>query len=266
MTDHTLPVVLCIGGQDPSGGAGIQADIESIAANGGHAAAVITCLTVQDSCDVTALYPVSPKLLAAQFEAVCNDCEVAAIKIGLIGDVSLAKTLAGLLQRHPGIPLVLDPVLASGAGSELASGELLQIIHDQLLPLTTLITPNSLEARRLCPTDAPLSDCAKRLLNTGARAVLITGTHEHSRKVTNRLYDSSGLLDEAHWQRLPGEYHGSGCTLASAISAGLAQGLPLIEAVRCGQDYTWQTLNQGFRTGRCQALPDRLFTLKRGHT
>jgi hydroxymethylpyrimidine/phosphomethylpyrimidine kinase len=260
---QTLPIVLAIGGHDPSGGAGIQADIESIAANGCHATTVVTCLTVQDSCDVSSLHPAPPDQVRAQAEAVFADCHVGAIKLGLMGDAAIAETLISLLQNHPEIPLVLDPVLAAGGGSELASRALLDVILTGLLPLCSLITPNSIEARRLTDADLSLEASAQALLSAGTEAVLITGTHEETMTVSNRLYDESGLLDESHWERLPGEYHGSGCTLASAIAAGLARGLPLVESVRRGQAYSWQSLKQGFRSGRCQSLPDRLFALQR---
>lgn len=260
---HTLPMVLAIGGHDPGGGAGIQADIESITANGCHPATVITCLTVQDSCNLSSLHPLKPAQMIAQAEAVLADCRVDAIKIGLIGDPLLAQALASLLKKHQGIPVVFDPVLATGGGNDLASDRLLEIIRNELLPYCSLITPNSPEARRLCGADLPLDECARTLLAGGVKSVLITGSHEQTSTVSNRLYDDSGLLDESHWERLPGEYHGSGCTLAAAITAGVARGCSLLEAVRQGQSYSWESLKQGFRNGRCQSLPNRLYKLGR---
>ena len=262
----SLPIVLAIGGHDPGGGAGIQADIESVAANGCHAATVVTCLTVQDSCNLSALQPVPAGSVTAQAEAVLTDSRVATIKIGLIGDAAIAAALVLLLKSHPEIPVVFDPVLAAGGGQDLTNRTLLEIIGDQLLPLCSLITPNSPEARRLCGADLSLEAAAQRLLSKGAKAVLITGTHEQTPQVGNLLYDPTGLLDISHWERLPGEYHGSGCTLAAAIAAGLARGLPLLEAVRKGQAYSWQSLQQGFHSGRCQTLPNRLFAIRRPAT
>jgi hydroxymethylpyrimidine/phosphomethylpyrimidine kinase len=256
------PLVLAIGGHDPGGGAGIQADIESITANACHAATAISCLTVQDTCDVSRLIPVEPKQLVAQARAVLDDCRVNVIKIGLLGEPSLAQTLIALLEEYPDIPVILDPVLTAGGGSELANNQLLEIIRLRLLPLCTLITPNSLEARRLCGADLPLDDCARTLLSHGTKSVLITGTHEDSVEVSNRLYDHSGLLDRSSWERLAGSYHGSGCTLASAIAARLAQGDSLLDAVRRGQRYSWEALKHGYRTGRCQAIPNRLYPLR----
>jgi hydroxymethylpyrimidine/phosphomethylpyrimidine kinase len=260
-----FPIVLAIGGHDPGGGAGIQADIETVAANGCHAKTVVTCVTVQDSCNLNDLTTMPASLVRDQVDAVLGDAPIAAIKIGLLGDVEIATTLAALLVDLPDIPLVLDPVLAAGGGTNLAPQTLVEVIVDHLLPLCSLITPNSQEARRLCRADLPLDAAAQRLIAAGARAALITGTHELTEQVENRLYDRNGLVDVSRWERLSGEYHGSGCTLAAAITAGLAVGKPLLEAVRHAQAYSWQSLKQGFRSGRCQFLPDRLFALRQPH-
>jgi hydroxymethylpyrimidine/phosphomethylpyrimidine kinase len=133
------------------------------------------------------------------------------------------------------------------------------------LPQTTILTPNSMEARRLAlnddddDDDPTLDECAKRILAMGCEYVLITGTHEQTAKVTNTLYNERGIVRTDSWERLPGIYHGSGCTLASAIAALLAQDVAVPEAVQEAQEYTWQTLNAGFRPGMGQHIPDRLF-------
>lgn len=262
----SLPLVLAIGGHDPGGGAGIQADIEAIAANGAHAASAITCLTVQDSCDVRALHPVSPDIIAAQVEAVFGDCPVCAIKIGLLGSPQAAEAVIELLQNHRGLPVVLDPVLAAGGGSRLAGEELVRLIRGDLLPLCDLITPNTQEAARLCESDdTSLDDQAGHLLTLGAGSVLITGTHDPAGRseITHRLYRTGTPPLTSTCQRLPGSYHGSGCTLAAAIAARLALGEALEPAVRHGLDYSWLSLVHGFRPGHCQSLPDRLFRLSR---
>jgi len=257
----TSAATLAIGGHDPCGGAGIQADIEAIGALGGHAASVITCLTVQDTCNVQQLIPIDPKVVIAQAEAVLADLPVNAIKIGLIGDAAVAHALAQLLIRHPTIPVVLDPVLAAGGGTPLASEKLRQTMLQELLPLTYLLTPNSHEARTLAGT-ANLSDCAEILLQQGCQHLLITGTHEESNEVINNLYSPEGLIEHWQWPRLPDEYHGSGCTLAAAIAALLAQGQNLIEALSQAQNFAWQSLAHAQKLGRGQALPDRFYQLK----
>jgi hydroxymethylpyrimidine/phosphomethylpyrimidine kinase len=258
MTHSRIPVVLAIGGHDPSGGAGIQADSEAIAALGCHATSAITCLTVQDSCNVQHLAPVDPELLIAQAEAVLSDFSISAIKIGLIGDAAIARALAQLLERYPAIPVILDPVLAAGGGTDLASEQLEQTLLEELLPQIDLLTPNSEEARRLTGLE-PLDECAQALLERGCKHVLITGAHEQGSMVINGLYDTNGLMTNWEWERLPGEYHGSGCTLAAAISALLARGLTLMNAVREGQEYAWQALAHGRALGQGQLLPNRLY-------
>ena len=264
----SLPVVLAIGGHDPSGGAGIQADIEAVAANGAHAVSLVTCLTTQDSCNVRELHPVAPEQLMRQAELLLADSPVAAIKVGLLGSPQIAKTLAQLLRQLPEIPLVLDPVLAAGGGSELAGAQLLDRVRDELLPLCHLLTPNIPEAIRLSglETDTTPQACGDKLLATGCEAVLITGTHDESsqNRVIHHLFRPQQQPFSSDWPRLPGEYHGSGCTLAAAIAAGLAGGEPLQQAVEQGLEYTWQSLHQGFQSGRCQATPDRLHRLRRG--
>jgi len=264
----TIPLVLAIGGHDPSGGAGIQADIEAIGANGCHASTVTTCLTVQDSCNVMALHPVDPQLILAQAEAILADCAVSAIKIGLLGSLGAAEAVIDLLCRHQGVPVVLDPVLSAGGGSDLAGEQLLGVIRAQLLTRCDLVTPNTHEARRLThqANNGSLEACARTLLDLGAGAALITGTHEmvESGDITHRLHRLGHPVSISVWQRLPGEFHGSGCTLASAIAARLALGDVLETAVQRGLEFTWLSLLHGFRSGRCQSLPDRLFLLPRG--
>lgn len=256
------PIVLCFSGHDPSGGAGIQADIETIVSHRCHAASIITCLTEQDSRNVKKLLPQQPEDIISQAETLLGDFEVAAFKIGLIGSAAVAAAISQIVGVYPRIPLVLDPVLAAGGGSELAGQELIDAITAQLLPLTTLLTPNSHEARRLSGLD-DLPACADKLLALGAKNVLITGTHEDSELVHNRLWMSEDHRHETfNWQRLPHNYHGSGCTLASAAAALLAQGLDLFSAVSEAQEYTWESLQAGYRPGLGQHNPERLFWLE----
>ncbi len=257
MQSNLLPTVLSISGHDPSGGAGIQADIETIAALGCRAATVITCLTVQDTTNVYRIEPVEVGLLEQQARAVLNDLPVAAIKIGLIGQAESAARIALLLQEYPGIPTILDPVLAAGGGMEMGDQPLLDIIRNELLPHITLLTPNSPEARRLSGEEE-LDQCAAKLLAMGCDNVLITGGHEDEEKLINRLYSRSEGQHSWSWLRFEESYHGSGCTLASAIAALLARQIPLTEAVAQAQEYTWQSISQGTKPGHGQALPNRL--------
>ena len=260
----SIPVVMTLAGNDPSGGAGLAADIETLTSLGCHPAPVITALTVQDTHNIKALLPVASDQIMAQAQAILADMPVAAFKIGVIGNVANAAALHTLLTAYPDIPVVLDPVLAAGGGADLADRALIEAIRDWLLPLTTVLTPNSVEARRLTPEADTLNACAMALLEQGCRYVLISGGHEPTDEVVNTLYGNHRLLESWRWPRLAGEYHGSGCTLAAAIAALLAQGgQPCLEspnsAIYRAQDYTWRTLQAAYRTGGGQWLPNRLF-------
>lgn len=253
------PVILCFSGHDPTGGAGVHADIESIAAAGCHCASAITCTTIQNTHNVQRLIPVEPELFRQQAEAVLDDLPVAVIKIGLIGDTGISQEISALLQKYPKIPAILDPVLSAGGGTELAGDLLLQSMRYELLPYITLATPNSLEARRISGKDG-LGEAAEQMLSMGCNNVLITGAHESKEMVINTLY--LGSIDNTHsleWPRLPGSYHGSGCTLASAIAARTALGQSILQAVTEAQEYTWKTLDQANHFGNGQALPNRFF-------
>jgi hydroxymethylpyrimidine/phosphomethylpyrimidine kinase len=246
-------------GHDPVGGAGLQADIETLASLGCHATPVITALTVQDSNDVHTFTAVDAEAVTAQAHAVLADMPAAAFKVGMLGSAANARAIHGILQDHPQIPLVLDPVLASGNGTCLGDAELLEAIMTLLVPQTTVLTPNSLEARALAPAADSLDDCAIALLEQGAEFVLLTGTHEDSPHVVNTLYQGDQLLETFTWERLPYSYHGSGCTLAAAIAGMLARGLDPFHAVHEAQEFTWNALSRGYRPGKGQHLPDRMF-------
>lgn len=265
-TQLSPPVVMTIAGNDPSGGAGSAADIETLVSIGCHPAPVISALTVQDTHNIQSLLPVDAELVLAQARAILADMPVAAIKIGVIGSVENVLALHRLLNAYPHIPVVLDPVLAAGGGAELANHELITALQNLLLPLTTIITPNSIEARQLAPeADTPAAG-AMALLERGCSYVLITGGHDSDtgHEVVNRLYGHNRVLDTQRWPRLPYTYHGSGCTLAAAIAGLLAQshGVALDESIssisRRAQDYTWRSLQAAYRAGGGQSLPQRL--------
>ncbi len=250
---HSLPVVLALSGHDPSGGAGIQADIETIQAQGCHPATAITCLTVQDSVRVHALFPVSSDLFLRQSRCVIEDLQPQVIKIGLISSRAIAEAIGELLSDLPGVPVVLDPVLHSGNGRPLSAVEFLQ----PLLPLCTLITPNRKEARLLSGAEE-VEASARALLRLGVDSVLVTGADEaEADQVVNTLYDTRQTR-HWRWPRLPGSYHGSGCTLASAVAARLALGETLTRAVEQAQQYTFDSIEKSCRLGQGQQLPRRI--------
>lgn len=256
------PIVLSFAASDPSGGAGIQADIMTLSSMGCHALSVITAITVQDTAGVDDILPIDSDWVADQARLVLEDMPVSTFKIGLLGSVENIAAIAEVVSDYPDVPLILDPVLASGRGDEMATDDMICALRELLVPQTTILTPNSIEARRLAQEDdedITLDECAKRLLDMGAEYVLITGTHENTPQVINTLYGPDGLVRSESWERLPGSYHGSGCTLASAIAATIANGLDIPEAVHEAQEYTWQSLAAAFRPGMGQNIPDRFF-------
>ena len=265
MTDSP-PIVMVFAATDPTGGAGLQADIMTLASMGCHPVSVVTAITVQDTMGVDGVLPIDGEWVADQARCILEDMPVAAFKIGVLGSLEAVAAVAEVVSDYPEIPLILDPVLASGRGDELASEDMLATIRELLIPQTTIITPNSIEARRLAADDAEdgddnpdLAECAQRILASGCEYVLITGTHENTGEVVNTLYNSDGVVRSDSWPRLTGSYHGSGCTLASALAATIANGVDMQEAVRDAQEYTWQSLKLAFRPGMGQHIPDRLF-------
>jgi len=257
------PLVLTFSASDPSGGAGMQADILTLASMGCHPLSVITAITVQDSLGVEAVMAIDADWVADQARCLLEDMPVDAFKIGVLGSVENIAAIAEIVSDYPDVPLILDPVLASGRGDELATEEMTRALRELLLPQTTILTPNSLELRRLAEAEEDdertLEQYAAKLIETGCEYVLVTGTHENTPQVINTLYGRNGVVRTDSWPRLAGSFHGSGCTLASAIAAMLANGLDLPEAVREAQDYTWQSLKKAYRPGMGQFLPDRLF-------
>ena len=263
--ENQQPVaVLTFAASDPSGGAGLQADVLTLASMGCHPLSVVTAITVQDTVGVESFLAVDPDWVADQARCILEDIPVAAFKIGMLGSIEIVTVIAEVVSDYPDIPLVLDPVFASGRGDEFAGDEMVAAIRELLIPQSTVITPNTIELRRLAQEDdeeagSDLGELARHLLDIGCEYVLVTGTHEATPEVINTLYHRDGLVRSDSWQRLPGSYHGSGCTLASALAANLARGLEMTEAVYEAQDYTWQALQYGFRLGMGQYIPDRLF-------
>ncbi|MGR9053100.1 MAG: bifunctional hydroxymethylpyrimidine kinase/phosphomethylpyrimidine kinase [Gammaproteobacteria bacterium] len=255
------PVVLCFSGHDPSGGAGLQADIETLVSHRCHAASVITALTEQDSRNVKKIIPQAPDAIIDQAQMLFDDFPIKTIKIGLIGHRSIAEAIAEILARHPDIPVVLDPVLAAGGGAELSDADLITAVNERLLPRATITTPNSVEARKLSGL-SDLTEAATALMARGTPYVLITGTHEQTQAVRNLLFHNGRLMETFDWERLPHSYHGSGCTLAAAVAGLLAHGLDPFSAVLEAQDYTWNALQAGYRPGTGQYNPNRMFWME----
>lgn len=257
MRNDSHPVVLCIAGHDPSGGAGIQADIETVAALGVHAATVVTALTDQDSRNAYAVLPVDSAQVRRHAERIFADMPVAAIKIGLLGSAETARAVSACLAGHAGVPVVLDPVIVAGGGGELADAALVATLCE-LMPQAAVVTPNADEIRRLAPQAQSADKAAAALPLAAGGYLLVTGGDEPGEAVVNRLYVEGRELHRFQWPRLPHAYHGSGCTLSSAIATLLARGMATVEAIEAAQRFTWHSLKHARRPGRGQHIPARL--------
>ena len=258
------PKVMTFSATDPTGGAGLQADILTISSLGCHPISIATGFTVQDTIGVNKLIPIDSELVNDQARHILEDMEVEIFKLGLLGSKENIATIAEIISDYPDTPLIIDPVLASGRGDEFSDIEARNMMMELLFPESLLITPNSSEARQLVsndenPSNLPIELCVDRFKEMGCENILITGTHENTENVINTLYNSSNQIIPFHWDRLPGSYHGSGCTLTAAISAYYALGLSIEEAVEEAQHFTWQALKNGFKPGMGQFIPNRFF-------
>ncbi|MBO3654215.1 hydroxymethylpyrimidine/phosphomethylpyrimidine kinase [Acinetobacter bereziniae] len=231
------PTVLCFSGLDPSGGAGLQADIEAIGQSGAHAAIACTALTIQNSQQVFGFEATSKQLLLAQANAVVGDLPIKAVKSGMLGTTDNIAALADFLREHPDYLYVLDPVLVANSGGSLGNQETLVKAFVELIPLATVITPNTVELRALTGEDN-IEQATQKLFEMGAQAVLVKGGHEDTPDyIRNALYVNGEMITESKCPRLAGEYHGSGCSLASFIAGRLALGDQLKIAVQHAE--TW---------------------------
>lgn len=248
-----LPVALTIAGSDSGGGAGIQADLRTFAAFRIHGTSAITAVTAQNTQGVTHIEMLSARSVRAQIDAVLEDFPVRAIKTGMLGTPTLARALSQSLTPYPDILLVVDPVLIATTGAALSRGRMVDAMKRHLLPRAQLLTPNLPEAEQLL--GAPITnrnemiEAARSLQALGAQAVLLKGGHLAGDQVNDLLLDSDG----AHWYshpRIEIEGHGTGCSLAAAISAGLALGKSLESAVAEGIDFVHQALILAYQPGR----------------
>ena len=241
----TPPIALTIAGSDSGGGAGIQADLKTFSALGVYGASVLTALTAQNTREVRAIHDVGAEFIAAQMDCVFDDLRVQAIKIGMLSQTEVIETIAERLADKTDIPLVLDPVMVAKSGDPLLHPQAIDSLRDRLLPMATLITPNLPEAAMLLDIAEPktrqqMQDAAKALLDFGARGVLMKGGHLHDSDVGEStdffLSRSTELWLPAKRIDTPNT-HGTGCTLSSAIAAGLAKGQNLESAVREAKVY-----------------------------
>ena len=235
-------IAVTIAGSDSSGGAGIQADLKTFSALGVYGASVIIALTAQNTRGVSGIHDVPAAFITAQIDAVFSDLKVGAVKIGMLSQPAAIKAVAAALKRHEVKNIVLDPVMVAASGDRLLAPEAVEVLLRVLIPRATLITPNLPEAAALLDalearTEPEMKDQAQQLLELGAKAVLLKGGHAEGAESVDFLVQPTSVARLAA-DRIPTvNTHGTGCTLSSAIAAGLAKGLPLAEAVREGKAY-----------------------------
>ncbi|MCD6026162.1 MAG: hydroxymethylpyrimidine/phosphomethylpyrimidine kinase [Solimicrobium sp.] len=257
------PCVLVFSGSDPSGGAGISADIEAIAAQDSHALPIITAITVQDNDRVFSVHPVAIELILEQAKTLVAKIPIRAIKIGIIGSrlnaMAIALWISEFKKLHPNLPVILDPVLASGHGDALAVDTALENAAELIAPLmriATLITPNLHEAELLCPNAISTLQQGQQLMNYGAAHVLIKGGHSKEPIITNSWFHDDQQM-HWQWQRFSGEFHGSGCTLAAAIAGQLAHSRSMQLALEMAQSYCQEALKHAYSITSGQLIPKR---------
>lgn len=256
------PCVLVFSGSDPSGGAGMQADIPAISALACHPLSVPTALTVQDNVSVFAVHPLDAQLIRHQAQVLIDRFDIRAVKLGIAGNRRNAETIADLIRqlraRQPDLPVVFDPVLANGKGDQLSTDDA-ALALEPLYALATVITPNLNEANRLCGSQHTPEQQAAILMQRGCRHVLLKGGHgPHHQDVVNRWFGPDGAGASWSWSRLQDEFHGSGCTLAAALSAQLAQGLGMHEAIARAQEYCQHALASSYAIAAGQRIPNRV--------
>ena len=246
------PIAVTIAGSDSSGGAGIQADLKTFSALGVYGASVVTALTAQNTKGVTAIHDVPPDFIAAQMDAVFSDLDVQAVKIGMLSQAVVIETVAERLAHWKAPNIVLDPVMVATSGDRLLNQDAIDVLKRVLIPRAVVITPNLPEAAALL--DAPLAETedamrgqGERLLALGARAVLIKGGHGEGSESVDLLIEPKSVTRFAA-ERLPTKNtHGTGCTLSSAIAAGLAKGLDLAAAVQEAKAFVSAAIRAGER-------------------
>ena len=265
--EQNHPKILTFAASDPTGGAGIQADIMTQTSLGCFPLSVITALTVQDTQGVKSLEPVSATLVNHQARALLDETKIDVIKCGVLGDVENIKVIAKIISDYPNIPVVIDPIIASGRGDRLITDEGLEMMIRLLFPVAEIITPNINEASLIITKNLfeEIKEdqffIGKSLLEFGPKNILLTAADHDltSPKVKNILFNHSGSTVTFEYQRLLLKYHGSGCTLSSSIAAYIAMGMTTEGAVAEAQDFTWQTLRYGLKNGRGQLIPNRFY-------
>lgn len=247
---------MILSGLDPSGGAGIQADIQAVTALGCHPLPVLSCLTVQDTRNVYDASAVDAELIRRQLDCVAADAPIHAIKTGALGNAEVVEVLVEFLGKHPDIPVITDPVIKAAGGGDLADEALIRAMKEHLFSRAEMITPNGVELTLLGDSDEP-AEAAQLLMAAGCQSVLATGGHGEGPQIINTLYTQEAEPLYWHIERVGGEYHGTGCTLAAAIAAGRAQGLSPRAAISQAQNFVNHAILHALEVGHGQPVPDR---------
>jgi hydroxymethylpyrimidine/phosphomethylpyrimidine kinase len=255
-----IPAVLSIAGSDSGGGAGIQADLKAFARCGVHGMTAITAITAQNTVGVSAVEAVSPELIVAQVRSVAEDIGVDAVKVGMLGTTETVRAVVEALGLVGDAPVVVDPVMVAESGAVLLDEDAREALVGDLLPLTSVVTPNIPEARALTGSGAGQEDLARAVLALGPAAVVVTGGH--SDRVTDVFFDGGDLVAIEGERHPDGASHGSGCTHSSALAAGLALGHSPLEAARGAREVASAAVAAGLRDIGAGAGPVDVFDLR----
>lgn len=251
----TQPVVLTINSHDPTGGAGLVADVETAASIGCHCLSAVTALNVRDTEQHKDRIGNQTSVLIEEVRAALEDTPVDAVKIGDIATVAQAEAIHTILSEYSDLPVVLDPVLYHGA----MDGDVDNAIRMLLLPLARVTILSVEHLHQLASCGDSVAACAQELLEYGGENLLITGISTEPSQMINGLYSGRGQTKQYSWEALPHQFHGAGSTLSAAVTCYLAHGFDLMEALQQGQQFTWQALVHARRLGMGRLIPDRLF-------
>ena len=258
-----MRTALTVAGSDSVGGAGIQADVKAMSVIGVHATSVITAVTAQNTCGVYDILPMPEELIKAQLEAVLKDCDIKAVKTGMLYSAEVVGTVADILEDHE-MPLVVDPVMVSGTGSSLSGDGLASALRKKLLPICELVTPNKDEAETLAKMKIKTRDdlmFACEIIGKGGSSVLMKGGHFNTPVVTDYLYLSSEFT-KMEYPRLRKAGHGSGCTLSAFITANMAKGLDIVNAVLKSRELIQESIATQYQIGKGDPVVNQMVKLK----
>ena len=253
MTPTTRPKAMTIAGSDSGGGAGVQADLKTFAALGVYGASTLTAITAQNTVGVTAVHEIPTDVIRAQIDAVLTDIGADAVKTGMLSSSAIIECVADALE-HWGVPaLVVDPVMVAKSGDSLLQEEAVGVLRSRLLPLASVVTPNIPEAEVLTgmniSSDADVRDAARAIVGMGAKAVVVKGGHREG-PATDIFFDGSEFHEFTTPRIDTQNTHGTGCTFASAVAAGLARGLPVVDAVSAAKEYVTEAIRHSFPIGQ----------------